>query len=74
VPHAPHGEVSASLLYAAARFNAFIVAANASSAKEMEDDKRRAIKYFVDQYTKMLAENLDDQIANFDRFSARDNA
>jgi hypothetical protein len=72
--HAPHGEVSASLLYAAARFNAFIVAANASSAKEMEADKDRAIEYFVGQYKKMLVENLDDQIANFERYSAKDNA
>jgi hypothetical protein len=67
---APNGKVSASLLYAAARFNAFIVATNAKDADEMKTDKKRAIKYFTDQYRKMLIENLDDYIKSFDRYSA----
>jgi hypothetical protein len=70
--HAPNGEASASLLYAAARFNAFIVAVNASSAKEIEADKDRAIEHFVGQYKKMLVENLDDHIENFERYSAEE--
>lgn len=63
--------VSASLLYTAARFNAFIVASNAVDAKEMELDKERAISYFTERYRKMLTENINDHIRNFDRYARR---
>jgi hypothetical protein len=59
------GKVSSSLLYAAARFNAFIVAASAESKEELIGDKESAIEYFVEQYRKMLEENLDDSIEKF---------
>jgi hypothetical protein len=64
-------KVSASLLYAAARFNAFIVAGNVSSAEEMKQDKEEAVQYFVEQYRKMLVENLDDYIENFSKYVGR---
>ena len=61
----PRGKVSASLLYAAARFNAFVVAASAEAPEEMLREREAALEYFVGEYRKMLEENLDDQIENF---------
>lgn len=64
----PRGKVSASLLYAAARFNSFIVASHADSAEQMESEKAAAIEYFIEQYRKMLEENLNDHIKNFESY------
>ncbi len=64
----PRGKVSASLLYATARFNSFVVASHASSAEEMESEKTAAVEYFVQQYRKMLEENLEDHIQNFEGY------
>lgn len=64
----PRGKVSTSLLYAAARFNSFIVASHAESAEQMKTEKEAALDYFVEQYREMLEENLDDQIQNFQSF------
>lgn len=68
----PNSNVSASLLYAAARFNAFIVANGATSAETMRKDKDEAIQYFTEEYRKMLSQNLDDYIANFSAYLPRD--
>lgn len=64
----PRGKVSASLLYAAARFNAFVVASHADSAEEMASEKAAAVEYFVEQFKQMLEENLGDHIDNFERY------
>ena len=63
------GRVSSSLLYAAARFNAFMVYANAENIEEMKQEKKVALDYFAGQYKKMLEENLDDHIENFEKYS-----
>ena len=64
------GKVSSSLLYAAARFASFNVASSATDAEEMKKDKEEAIKYFTEQYRKMLIENLDDYIENYEKYNA----
>ena len=64
------GKVSASLLYAAARFNAFNVAHAAETVDEMRDDREGALKYFTEQYRKMIEENLDDYIENFEKYES----
>lgn len=61
-------EVGASTLYAAARFNAFIVARATGSADNMKLEKDKALEYFTDQFRKMMEANLDDFAANFDSF------
>jgi len=61
------GKVSSSLLYAAARFNSFIVASSAKSAEELKSDKEKAVEYFVEQYKKMLVENIDEHINNYEK-------
>jgi len=64
------GKVSSSLLYAAARFNSFNVASSAENVEEMKRDKEEAIKYFTEQYRKMLIENLDEYIENFEKYES----
>jgi hypothetical protein len=59
------GKVSASMMYATARFNAWLTACGHVSADTLAASKQETLDYFVDQYRRMLAENLDDYIANF---------
>ena len=62
------GKVSASMLYSAARFNAWVSACGFETGDQMRDARDETITYFVTQYEKMLAENLDDYIENFDQY------
>jgi hypothetical protein len=62
------GKVSASMLYAAARFNAFIVASSAKDKAEADRNKVEAIDYFTDQYRAMLLANMDDYINKYDEY------
>ena len=62
------GEVSASLMYAAARFNAWFSAGSFPYGEEMAKSRDDIIKYFVEQYRLALIENIDDYIANFDSY------
>ncbi|KZZ59763.1 hypothetical protein A3762_03695 [Oleiphilus sp. HI0125] len=62
-------KVSSSTLYAAARFNAFNVASSADDVEEMKKDKEEAIRYFTEQYRKMLTENLDEYIESYDEYT-----
>jgi len=59
--------VSAAALFAAARFNAFVIAAAAGSKDQMIAEKEAAIAYFMDQYEKMLRENIDEHLTRFDQ-------
>lgn len=63
------GEVSASHMYSMARFAAFISFLNSENVEDLSEHKDEAISYFTDQFTKMLNENLDDYIENFDKYS-----
>jgi len=62
------GKVSASMMYAVARFNAWVSACGFSSAAEMTEARARTLEYFTTEYRKMLEENLDDYISNFERY------
>ena len=59
--------VSASALFAASRFNAFVIAAAAESKEQLIVEKEAAIAYFMDQYEKMLRENIDEHLTRFDQ-------
>lgn len=67
------GKVSASLLYAAARYNSWVGACGFKSGSDMREAKQETMNYFVEQYKKMLEENLDDYIENFDRYMKKTN-
>ena len=60
-------KVSSSLLFATSRFNAFIVSSMSNDVEGLKRDKDEAIKYFTDQYIKMLTENIDENIKNYER-------
>lgn len=66
------GKVSASFMYAIARFNAWVSACGWSSGEEMAAAKKETIEYFVNEYRKMLEENMDDYISQFDRYMKPD--
>jgi hypothetical protein len=56
----PKENVGMSLLFAAARFNAFVVASHSKTADKYEGERAQAIEFFQEQYLRMLEENLDD--------------
>ncbi len=62
------GKVSASMMYATARFNAWVSACGFASAGEMSGARAQTVEYFVTQFRQMLEENLDDYIENFQRY------
>ncbi|MES2772941.1 MAG: DUF3144 domain-containing protein [Bacteroidota bacterium] len=62
------GEVSASMMYGVARFNAWVSACGWYNGQEMAEAKEKTLEYFVEQYKKMLLENLEDYIDNFDSY------
>ena len=62
------GKVSASMLFANARFAAFITATGHESSDEMRAHRDQDIEYFVGEYRAMLADNMDDYIENFDDY------
>jgi len=65
------GKVSASFMYSVARFNAWVSATGFTSSSEMREAKEETIEYFCEQYKKMLIENLDDYISNFESYIKR---
>lgn len=65
---AEQGKVSATFLYAAARFNTFLVASASSSADEFSSRKDDAMEYFVAEYKKMLEEHFADYADNYDTY------
>jgi esterase/lipase len=62
------GKVSASMMYSVARFNAWVSACGFNNSKDMNDAKQETIQYFVTEYEKMLRENLEDYIENFENY------
>ena len=62
------GKVSASMMYATARFNAWISACGFSTTEEMAKAREETIKYFLHQYQLMLEDNLDDYIDYFSKY------
>ena len=58
--------VSASALFAASRFNAFVITAATESKAQLIAEKEAAIAYFLEQYETMLRENLDEHLSRYD--------
>ena len=61
-------EVATSMLFGVTRFNAWISACGWQTKEDMEKAKPETIRYFVGEYQKMLKENLEDYITNFDHY------
>lgn len=71
VPESTVDDVNASILYSAARFNAFSVARSVESAEKLKAEKKAAIEYFTQRYAEMLNQNLEEHIANFDSYKQK---
>ena len=52
--------VGLALLFAASRFNAFVVSQHAENIDDYEKDLTKARDFFRSQYQEMLDENLED--------------
>lgn len=70
---ANRSQVSASMLFATSRFNAWLIAGGAKSGKEMSESRDDMIKYFTEQYRLMLEENINDYIKNYDNYMQANN-
>ena len=71
VPNNSVDDVNTSILFSAARFNAFSVARSVASAEKLQAEKEEATKYFTQRFTEMFERNIDEYISNFDRYSQK---
>lgn len=62
------GQVCASMMYASARFGAFVASGDAPSEATFKDQLEGAVTYFRTEYEKMLRENFRDYAENFQSY------
>lgn len=60
--------VGMALLFAASRFNAFVVSQHAENIEDYERDLVKAQKFFLSQYREMLTENLEDYKKSYQKY------
>ncbi len=60
--------VNASMLFAAARFSAFMSAGGFASGEAMAAKRDETVEYFVAGFRQMLEGNVDAYIRNFDAY------
>ncbi|MBW8734034.1 MAG: DUF3144 domain-containing protein [Asticcacaulis sp.] len=65
------GKVSASMMYANARFSAWVAWTWMSSREEMEQKRIESIDYFASEFRKMLEDNYEDYLKNFENYRTR---
>jgi len=70
-PEANPGKVSASMMFATSRFNAWVTAVNCDNVIEMLNSKDDAIEYLVKEYRTMLEQNMDEYCENFDKYMGK---
>ena len=59
-------KVSASMLFAAARFNAFVIYASSENKAQFLLEKEAAIGYFMQEYEKYLREKVDEHLSRYE--------
>ncbi|MBB3117880.1 DUF3144 domain-containing protein [Pseudoduganella violacea] len=59
--------VGAAMLFAAARFNSYLLAAGSGTREVFAGRKEEAGHYLREQFNKMLSDNLDDFDTNFEQ-------
>ncbi len=62
------GKVGAAMLYAAARFNAFVVASASLDRAEFIEDMDESMEYLSKQFRHMLGDNLRDFRDNYKQY------
>lgn len=60
--------VAASMMYASARFTAWLMAGSFANADVMKESKDNALEFFTQRFRDMLNHNIDDYIKNFDHY------
>jgi len=65
---ASRDKVCASIMFAAARFDAWMNACDLQTQEQMVVHRDEAIDYFVGQYRVMLEHHMDDYIGNFAKY------
>lgn len=63
--------VGGSMMFAVARFNTWVNAYENKSRENLQRSRDEIIQESVAQYKKMLEDNLDDYIENFDNYMQR---
>lgn len=59
-------KASAAALFAAARFNAFVIQAASANKGEMLAQKEAAVAYFLHEYETYLRENIDEHLKRYE--------
>jgi len=59
------GRTAEALMYAAARFNTYLVASSCEDRNDFKDDRESSENILREQFDKMLAANFDDYVENF---------
>lgn len=68
-PESHAGQVGSSLLYAAARYSASVASIGFVKSSDFAKEKDDIVKFYTEQYQRMLSDNLDDYIKNFDKYT-----
>ena len=68
VAEVSHEMVNASMMFASARFSAFLSARGFKSGEAMAAQRDETVEYFVAGFRQMLEGNLDAYIKNFDAY------
>ena len=63
-----HEAVNASMMFASARFSAFLSARGFKSGEAMAAKREETVEYFVAGFRQMFEGNLDAYIKNFDAY------
>lgn len=66
------GKISAAMLYAATRFNAFVIASSSVDRKEYIADMDESMDYLSKQFRHMLGDNLRDFKENYKHYVKTD--
>ena len=61
-------KVSASLMYANARFNIWLTACGYNKAEDLKANKEQILNYFLEQYKLMLEDNFEEYSNNFEEY------
>jgi hypothetical protein len=69
---ASHQMVNASMMFASARFSAFVSARGFASGEAMAAKRAETVEYFVAGFRQMLEGNLDAYIKNFEAYVQTD--
>ncbi|WP_317931518.1 DUF3144 domain-containing protein [Halioxenophilus sp. WMMB6] len=62
------GAVHQAMMYACARYGAFIVASASETVEDFVQDRDDAKRFYLDQFRRLLLENFDEYQENFGNY------